>query len=123
MVLMQRRYEKTRTIFVSVLLLLSLGFFSINLGVGQGSSAGPPPLGASAYAPHDCIRIEGDAQFLINATAEGWTGDGSATNPYVISGYSIDAHGAYNCIFISNLSYHMVIKECDLFNTTFLGEV
>ena len=123
MVLMQRRYEKTRTIFVSVLLLLSLGFFSINLGAGQVSSAGPPPLGASTYVPHDVIRIEGDAQFLVNATAEGWTGDGSAINPFVISGYSIDAHGAYNCIFISNVSYHIVIKECDLFNTTFLGNV
>ena len=62
------------------------------------------------YTSHDVIRINNDTDFANQASQEGWLGDGTQSNPYVISGYDIDAHGAGDAIYIGNTTVYFVVK-------------
>ena len=42
-----------------------------------------------ANVPHEHIAIDGDTNFSATALAEGWSGDGSAQDPYIIENYDI----------------------------------
>ncbi len=64
------------------------------------------------YIPHTPIFIEGDNDLKDQVESNGWNGDGTEENPYVIEGYGIDGEGAGNCIYISNTTSHFVIKDC-----------
>ncbi len=48
-----------------------------------------------SHVQHDPVSIVGDNQLVAMAQAEGWPGDGSASNPYVIEGYYITANGSF----------------------------
>ncbi|UCG70395.1 MAG: right-handed parallel beta-helix repeat-containing protein, partial [Thermoplasmata archaeon] len=65
---------------------------------------------ATAYTPHAPIHIDGDADFAIQAAREGWPGDGTEGNPYVIEGYEISSSSHYG-IDISSTNVHFVIKD------------
>ena len=41
------------------------------------------------YTPHNPILINGDSEFNSTAQAEGWLGNGTTSNPFVISGLEI----------------------------------
>ena len=56
---------------------------------------------------HDSIVIDGNADFSSQASAEGWSGDGSPGDPYNISYFSITGY-----IKISNVDAHFTIKNC-----------
>ncbi len=65
--------------------------------------------------PHDPIVINGDANFSDTASAEGWEGNGSSGNPYIINGYDIDLGGATgHCINITNTRVNFTISNCNL---------
>ena len=70
------------------------------------------------YTTHDVIRINNDTDFTNQATAEGWPGDGTQSNPYMISGYDIDAHVAGNAICIGNTSVYFVVENSYLYNAS-----
>lgn len=70
------------------------------------------------YTTHDVIRINNDKEFAQIAQQEGWTGNGSQSNPYIISGYDIDAHGAGDAIYIGNTTVYFVVKDCYLHNAS-----
>ena len=38
------------------------------------------------HEPHDPISINGDEEFSLTASNEGWDGDGSPGDPYIIKG-------------------------------------
>jgi parallel beta-helix repeat protein len=42
----------------------------------------------TAYTPHDAIWINGNQEMIDQAVAEYWSGNGSASSPYIITGYS-----------------------------------
>jgi parallel beta-helix repeat protein len=68
-----------------------------------------------ALTPHDAIEIDGDADFEATALQEGWPGDGSPSNPYIINGLDIDLGGAYGpCIRIDNTTVSFIIRNCKL---------
>jgi parallel beta-helix repeat protein len=68
-----------------------------------------------AYTPHDPIVINGDSNFSATAALEGWLGDGSAGDPYVIDSLEIDRQGAaLHCINISNTRVNFTISNCNL---------
>lgn len=68
-----------------------------------------------AGTPHAPIQIDGDANFSVTAMAEGWLGNGSSLNPYIIDGLDIDLGGAPGRgISISNTRVHFVIRDCNL---------
>ncbi|MBD3157885.1 MAG: hypothetical protein GF309_03760, partial [Candidatus Lokiarchaeota archaeon] len=64
----------------------------------------------SGYTPHSNIVITSNADFAAEASAEGWPGDGSALNPYIISGLEISTTDI--CIYIKDTSVHFEIQDC-----------
>ena len=67
------------------------------------------------YLEHEPIIIDGNSNFIIQASREGWPGDGSSTNPIIIDG-----------INITSALISIEIYNCDLYyqisNSIFLGE-
>ncbi|TXT54244.1 MAG: hypothetical protein BAJATHORv1_80051 [Candidatus Thorarchaeota archaeon] len=63
-----------------------------------------------SYIEHDPIHITSDNNFNDTASAEGWIGNGSVSNPYVISGYNI-TNDNY-CINIENTAVSFIIRDC-----------
>ncbi len=68
---------------------------------------------------HGPINIIGDQQFSDFITSEGFKGNGTDDNPYIIDKLTIDARGEKSGILISDLYYsHFIISNCTIFNTT-----
>jgi parallel beta-helix repeat protein len=61
-----------------------------------------------AYEPHEPIEIISDLDFA----EQGWPGNGTQSDPYVIEGYEI--RGEYPCIFVRNTSAYFVVRDCFL---------
>ncbi len=85
------------------------------------------------YTTREPIRIDGNEDFAEKAEENGWPGDGSKDDPYVIEGYEIDGGGhesSYQSIYtednlpyeygiyIGNVTDHFVIRECYIYNVT-----
>ncbi len=70
------------------------------------------------YTNHDVIRINNDTDFATLAGSEGWLGNGTQNDPYIISGYDIDAHGAGDAIYIGNTTVYFVVENCYLHNAS-----
>jgi hypothetical protein len=69
------------------------------------------------YTQHSPIVIDGDASLVELAASEGWPGDGSTLDPYVIEG--LEVHSADNCISINSVQHeHLVIRGCLLWTTS-----
>ncbi len=66
---------------------------------------------------HGLIRINSDDDFTTDNGVIG--GSGTKNDPYIISGWKIDAHGAGNAIYIGNTTKYFKIENCTLFNTTY----
>ncbi|MGY5881514.1 MAG: right-handed parallel beta-helix repeat-containing protein [Candidatus Thorarchaeota archaeon] len=63
-----------------------------------------------SYDSHDPIEILSDAEFDSLASIEGWSGDGSSGNPYVIENLEIQSNET--CLKIRTVNYHFVISNC-----------
>jgi parallel beta-helix repeat protein len=68
-------------------------------------------LSNSDLVTHDPILIMGDSDFASQATAEGWSGNGTSGNPYVIEGYYIFDDSS---IQIAHTRVSFVIRRCHL---------
>ena len=69
------------------------------------------PIEVSAqYTPHANIEIEGDEDFAFQASNEGWPGDGTEGNPYIIQDYEINA-SRENGIEIRSTTVHFIIRD------------
>jgi parallel beta-helix repeat protein len=69
----------------------------------------------AAGTPHGPIAIDGDSNFSATALLEGWHGDGSPENPYIIDGLNIDLGGEEDyCIRIYNATVSFIIRNCNL---------
>ena len=62
----------------------------------------PLVTGDAHQAEYGTMTIDGDNAFASTASREGWPGSGSASDPYLIQGYDIDADHIGSCIRISN---------------------
>ena len=73
------------------------------------------PIIPKVYTPHAAIAIDGDANFSATALLEGWPGDGSPEDPFIIDGLEIDLGGEYgHCIRIDNTKVSFTIRNCNL---------
>jgi len=64
---------------------------------------------------HDPITIDGNDDFHDQAAIEGWTGEGTANKPYIISYYRIGAvYDSFECIYIRNTDLYFRISNCVL---------
>jgi parallel beta-helix repeat protein len=76
------------------------------------STPPPPPVADLPF------RINNDGEFAAMAAAEGWVGDGSSGNPYIIEDYDIDGGGYGYCIYIGNTTVSFVIQNSDFYNSS-----
>jgi parallel beta-helix repeat protein len=111
------RHLKPRAFFMAVSLTLILT--TAGLVVLQPPPAIPPPIPSPPspleLTPHSAIAIDGDANFSATALIEGWPGDGSPENPFIINGLDIDLDGEFgHCIDIWNTRVSFTISNCNL---------
>ncbi|MEW5936877.1 MAG: right-handed parallel beta-helix repeat-containing protein, partial [Candidatus Thermoplasmatota archaeon] len=76
--------------------------------IGEEAQVSPAP--AANYVPHAPIRINSNAEFASKAASEGWSGDGTTNNPYIIENYEISAV-ASDGIYIWNTNVYFIIRN------------
>jgi len=116
------------TVSIAIILLLSSGtqVLSHNKRVEQQSLALPsqPERGGMTVSgtPHAPIIIDGDINFIATALSEGWPGDGTSGDPFIIEDLDIDLGGGPgHGISISNTLVHFVIRNCNLSGATVIS--
>jgi len=68
-----------------------------------------------ANESHGPIEIDGNAEFTASALAEGWPGNGSSSNPFIIENLDITLGVTpVASINISNTNVHFIIQDCRL---------
>jgi parallel beta-helix repeat protein len=83
----------------------------------------PQPLSSNpVYSTLAPFAINGNEEFISKADAEGWPGDGSVNNPYIMEGYNI-TDNTTNLIVISSTTLHFIIRHniFDGINCSFQG--
>ncbi len=70
----------------------------------------------SPYEIHSTIRIDNSSHLAEMVLLEGWDGNGTKEDPYIISGLEIDGNRSSYCIHIRYTQEHLIIEDCKLFN-------
>ena len=98
------------------MMVFLLGFSTLPSG-GTAEDGGVEPL---ASGPGDLdghrsldgpIAIDSDTELIAFAAHAGWAGNGTATAPYIVEGYEINASSGTFCIYVGNVSLHFVVKD------------
>jgi len=84
---------------------------ALRISTGAPASRVQPRTPGSPQSP---IYIWGDSEFAGLALTEGWPGDGTAVNPYIIGGMDIDATNTSTCIVLYQTTAHFSIRHCVL---------
>ncbi len=107
-----------------ILLLIIGGLWEVSLSYNQSI-----PVLALSPAPHPSktlsplkvsppISIYGDTDFANQAMVNGWLGNGSKSNPYIIKDLIIDGGGKNNGISISNTKVYFKLSNNTITNTS-----
>ncbi len=97
---------------IIIIFLLFASILHLNLGIGDADVVA---FAEDFYKPHSPIRIESNEDFNL---AHGVVyGSGTEDDPYIISGWKIDANHTQYGILISNVSAYVVIENCYISNT------
>jgi len=71
---------------------------------------------------HEPISINGNEDFHLQAATNGWSGNGSLNDPFIIEQYSIDGlETSRSCIHIENVDLHFVIRNCKISRASSYG--
>jgi parallel beta-helix repeat protein len=98
--------ENRLTTAVWVLVLL----IPISVGVSTSSVRGTLHHSYVMQQSHGGISINGNDDLANKALVEGWPGNGSATNPFVIEGLSMSG---VNNLTVTNVSCFFVVRNCE----------
>lgn len=108
-----------KLIIFGILIALLIGSIpSIHNGYQQIKEEIPSVSGVRGYVSHGIIKIDNNSDFAQLAKEEGWPGNGTQENPYIISGYDIDANGSGYAIYIGNTTAYFVVENCYLHNVS-----
>ncbi len=99
-----------RVIVVSISLVILASMIVPTITPGDSMAIGSENDN-NDYIARDSIRINGNTDFAEQAAAEGWPGDGSKEEPYIIRGYEIDGYGHGSCIFVGNTTLHFELID------------
>lgn len=66
------------------------------------------------YQNHQPIFIKGNTNFSATAAVEGWNGNGTAADPYIIEGLQMTSSPNETLIRIQNTDVHFRIINCHL---------
>jgi len=107
------RYNRVFVFLVSFTVVFALFSISPTLLVQPKETQGDVEkiYSKSDYITHSAISIIGDSEFSSTASSEGWLGNGSSENPYIIEGYYIYAICS---IGVYLTSVHFIIRGCYL---------
>jgi parallel beta-helix repeat protein len=92
-----------KVVAIWVIIIIIVGSIVILVDIAENVEA--------PYIPHDPIRINSNGEFASMAGSEGWMGDGSPQNPYIIEGYDINGSGYGYCIYIGNTTVNFEVKD------------
>ncbi|MGA1821386.1 MAG: right-handed parallel beta-helix repeat-containing protein [Thermoplasmatota archaeon] len=111
-------------IAVNLLLIMILSSFSnITAGTDHEDPEEVETISSIPFTSgpesHDPIFLWGNTNLNNTASAEGWSGNGTDANPYVVENLSIDGQSIYECIFIRDTTLHILIRDCVLFNNSY----
>jgi len=111
---MERKYVLCSIVIVALMIVTS---FSVMAPIGSPAEQ-TQRARISAYTPHAPIWIDGNADFAAKATVNGWPGDGTESDPYIIRGLEIDMStlppfSKANGIDITrNTTSYFIIRDC-----------
>ncbi len=107
---------------IGLLLVGTLG--ALFNGSDRTDAGAPIKTGINPGSPTQItspFRINSDTELTAKASAMGWVGDGTASNPYIIYNVYINnnyyAHSTYG-IFVGNTTKSFVIYQCYIYRTT-----
>ena len=107
--------KKNIVILIIVVLMVSMTSMAL-LFHGEGrNSRISYGNGVKADSP---IRINNDTDLQAQAANNGWTGDGTELNPYVIENYQIDVGTARNGIYLGNTTLYVIIRNSEIYNVS-----
>ena len=94
------------------ILLVSSALAALMVVEVPETGPGPTQLRTEAYAPLPPFRIDSNAEFGDAAAANGWSGSGTEADPYIVSGYEVDATGEAEAVYIGNTTVHFTMSSC-----------
>ncbi len=112
--------DKMRSIIpalLAVVMIVSLAGMLFVGAAGQVSAQGP----STPMIQHGPIVVHNNTDLAYLIATNGWPGDGSSSNPYLIGDLEINATGASNAISIGNTSSHLIITNSYLTSTSLLS--
>ncbi len=110
-----QRYAEVINMDDKRIITIALAFLMLMSVIVSGATA---YVEENDYTVREPIRIDGNSDFASQATAEGWPGDGSEGDPYVIEGYEIDGTGYGYGIYVGNTTVHFVVRGCYVHNAS-----
>ncbi|TFG26861.1 hypothetical protein EU528_13720 [Candidatus Thorarchaeota archaeon] len=98
---------------MAVLLVAVLGMsFVVSIGITDITKTAEivekPRMYDISYVSHAPFNITSNSDF----ETQGWPGNGSAINPYLIQNLNITSTTNSTCIWISNTTSHFIIEDC-----------
>lgn len=94
--------------FISVLLIAGIPLSAFAENVNQDEVLNVP----SRAGNHDEIDIDGHIELLDRVIIEGWSGNGSEMNPYLIEGFVFE--NLSNAIKLKDITLHVKIINCTI---------
>ncbi len=113
-------YKTKRVMNMRRLLIVMLGLV-ILVSIGNSLQFSYENSGIATRAQvkavsHSPIKINSNTQFATLAASEGWPGNGTVGNPYIISDYDINATGYGYGIYIGNVTVYFIIRNCTIYD-------
>ncbi len=103
------------TMIIFSMAVLQFQSFDLDASEVNGSNDHSPGGTLTSYDPI-ILNNETDLEDLIDD--EGWDGNGTVLNPYMIKDIEIDAEGSTFGLFIGNVSSHIIFRNGHLYNTS-----
>ncbi|MBN2228274.1 MAG: right-handed parallel beta-helix repeat-containing protein [Candidatus Thorarchaeota archaeon] len=91
--------------------LTAIGFLPIESPVMNVTIEEQTQRAVYSLTPHGAISINSNYNFNQTAINEGWDGNGSESDPFIIEGYLFTNDGS--CISIHSTTVYFIIRDCE----------
>lgn len=112
--------SKNKAIIFIIFFCLGVALFSYHIPIQQSRNCGYncqvnelAKYYSSSYTPHDEIWIDGNEEFIQKASLQGWDGNGSKDNPFIITGYSFNQETQPLRVWNTNLHWIFIDNLVD----------
>lgn len=97
-----------------IIIISLLSIPSVPFQINESKSQTNTLATLSSPQVSELIEINGNVDFDQQATTKGWPGNGTATSPYIIDGYSYNLGGSLDeaGALIQNTDRHFIMRNC-----------